>query len=346
MIEKFLELRFFIEFGVALIWAIILYLLTLKYWTQNIELKSDYLKVPTNNTLIVLGLIVPILIALVSYLYTKNPEGTYSSLLATIILFFIVLIIAIWETFAILNIATKEDIVKINIPKNRQIISGMSFMYGFLILGLIYFAIFFLFEIESPPENTKSNNQISDFILLEKPHMEINQSREQIIKIWGEPLDYLDINKKKLKYKSKVSFVYLNLDENDKLCKILYLKKELGGIMDGTNFIDEINSSIGPDENPNDIVTMINLLAKERAKANERDIKNEDYKYSAGILCIIYPHKPFKYKKDIKSYRKRFIGIGTDINLQNLFTESMRSNLLKEQSIKDAVEKGINKLFK
>jgi hypothetical protein len=73
--------------------------------------------------------------------------------------------------------------------------------------------------------------------------------------------------------------------------------------MNGERFLEEIEKKIGPDENYADIVTMINILANERAKANNRDIKDEDYDYAAGIICIVFPMKPPKYKDDIEALR-------------------------------------------
>lgn len=163
MIDKFKELCFFIEIGVAVVWAIALWQLVRHYWKEDVEFKSDYLRVPINNTLVILGLIVPVLVALASYLYINNPKGSYSFLLAAIVLFFSVLIVAIWETFALLSIASKEEIVKIR-KKNLNIIIGMSWMYGVLILGLRYFAIFFLIELKLPLSNAATELQTGNSV--------------------------------------------------------------------------------------------------------------------------------------------------------------------------------------
>lgn len=124
MIGEFINIKFTIEMFIALVWAFILWVLTRTYWKKDTEIQSDYLKVPTNNALIVLGLVIPILVALASYLYTKNPEGAYSSLLATIVLYFLVLLLAIWQTFSIISVASKQDTVKIKIPDDRKIITS------------------------------------------------------------------------------------------------------------------------------------------------------------------------------------------------------------------------------
>jgi hypothetical protein len=106
-----------------------------KYYSKGLDgttrkLKSDYLKTPTSTALTVLGLLLPILVALTSYLYTARPDMSYGSLLATIILYFAVLLVAIWETFAILKKATDQDIIELQYPNDRRYITGLGLMYG------------------------------------------------------------------------------------------------------------------------------------------------------------------------------------------------------------------------
>jgi len=345
MIGEFINIKFAVEMFFALLVATILWVVMRLSWKKSVEIKSDYLKTPTNNVLIVLGLVIPILVALASYLYTKNPEGVYSFLLATIVLYFFVLLLAIWQTFSIISVASIGDTIKIKIPEDRKIIISMSWMYGFLVLGLIYFAIFFLCELESPSKTVKTGRKFTDFILLEKPEIEINQNKDQIIKAWGEPINYLDEEKNKLKYQSDNSIIFLDFDKNGILYKILKIRKGMGGNMNGTKFLDEIKRGISFDENVNDVVTMINILADERAKTNNRNIKDEDYGFAASILCIIFQPKPPKYQEDITILRKQFKGISVNANIQRRFKESMTSDLLKDKPIEDAIKLGIEKLF-
>src|SRR5437773_7489832 len=99
MLRKFNTLTFWIELGIALVVWLLAFLAVKRYWKkQTYVMKSDYLRVPTNNAMVVLGLIIPILVALAAYFYAKAPEASYSSLLSAIVVLFIVLLIAIWET--------------------------------------------------------------------------------------------------------------------------------------------------------------------------------------------------------------------------------------------------------
>jgi len=199
--------------------------LAVRYYAkkQQYEVKSDYLRVPTNNAMVVLGLLIPILVALASYFYVKEPEATYSSLLAAIVVFFIVLIVAIWETHSILQAATNTDSVTIKIPADRSLLVGLAVIYSYLVLGLLYFSVFFLFEL-SPVKATNRNSELpqASFKLVKRrPY--INQSRDEILQSWGAPTN-ADPDKKKLDYQSDQSSLRLVFDDEGKLQEIIEMR--------------------------------------------------------------------------------------------------------------------------
>jgi hypothetical protein len=86
MKSQFMTMRFGIEIAIAIVLAGIVILAVCYYNPQIKEktIKVDYFRIPTNNALVVLGLLVPILTALAAYLYTSDPSGQYSFLLASI----------------------------------------------------------------------------------------------------------------------------------------------------------------------------------------------------------------------------------------------------------------------
>lgn len=227
MWEKFLTVRFAIEIATAIAIAGGIFFAA-KYYYRNIterEMKADYLRVPTNNALIVLGLLVPVFIGLAAYLYTKVPQGNYSSLLAAIVLLFLVLIVAVWETFAILKKASSKDIIRLNMPNDLRYIRGMGLMYTFLIVGLIYFAIFFLFEITPYRKEADVTVSVKPFYRLSKPKANIDNSREEILRIWGEPSSY-DTSGTKLIYETSQSTLELEFDDEDLLIRIIEKRKK------------------------------------------------------------------------------------------------------------------------
>jgi hypothetical protein len=193
MVRQFFSLTVAVELIIAAVWALTLWLMA-RYYAKpldgkSIKLKSDYLKTPTSNALTVLGLVVPILVALTSYLYASRPDANYGSLLTTIILYFGVLVLAIWETFAIIKRAKDDDSLLLSYPDDRRFITGLGLMYGMLILGLCYFAFFFLFEIR--PQTTKpitsEAKPSAATYLVARPPISLDTTRDQLLQSWGSP---------------------------------------------------------------------------------------------------------------------------------------------------------------
>ncbi len=220
MKEQFMTQRFWIEIGIAGGVCLIVWIASKSYNTAaEKDIKVDYFRIPTSNALVVLGLLVPIMVGLASYLYVNNPEGKYASLLATIVVMFIVLVVAIWETFALLKKGDTADTIKIQLPADRRYITAMGLMYALLLLGLFYFAMFFLFEL--PPKAVVNKPQAfgqAGYSLL-KPNPRIDQTKDEILKAWGQPTGE-DLSKRTLLYEANHSVIQLTFDENQKLVEI------------------------------------------------------------------------------------------------------------------------------
>jgi len=217
MWQKFLTWTFLIEASIILIVWVLVFLIVKKYWIgPKYTLKSDYLRVPTNNALIVLGLLVPILTGLAAYLYTNAPEASYSSLLASILVMFIVLIVAVWETHSLIQVGRNDDVIEIDIPAHRSLMVGLGLIFALLILGLIYFAIFFLVELSPAKIKVSTGGDSNSTFVLTKRRVQINQTRDQILQEWGKP-DKANSSNTEFEYTSDQSTVRLQFDEGGKL---------------------------------------------------------------------------------------------------------------------------------
>lgn len=115
--------------------------------------------------------------------------------------------------------------------------------------------------------------------------------------------------------------------------------------MNGAKFLDDIKRKIRPEESPRDVVAMINILAEERAKANNRSVSDEDYSFGAKIICILFPFKPAEYRKEVVALRMQFRGISSDPSLQHGFRKIFSDELLKARTAKEAIGIGFKKLF-
>jgi len=189
MLRQFLTLKVALELLGAAMWGLFIWRASVALNKNETKrtLKADYLKTPTGNALTVLGLTVPILVALISYLYTNDPVADYGSLLSTTTLYFFVLLVAIWQTFAIMKKAKESDTIELDYPADRRFITGLGLMYGMLILGLFYFASFFLFEVATPkPREAVSLPSMAAQPILRAP-LHVNISRDDVIRAWGLP---------------------------------------------------------------------------------------------------------------------------------------------------------------
>ncbi len=220
MKEQFTTLWFWIEMSGAAAVCLIVYFASRAYNKTGRTVKTvDYFRVPTSNALVILGLLLPSLVAVASYLYINNPEGRYSSLLATIVVLFLVLIVAIWETFALLKKGDSANQITIDLPEDRRYVTALGLMYGLLLLGLFYVAVFFLFELPQKRIGSAQQPISPSGYQLMKPIPRIDQTKDQILSMWGPPTSE-DVAGRILIYESDHSVVRLTFDANQKLVEI------------------------------------------------------------------------------------------------------------------------------
>jgi len=225
MIIQFEKSMFWVELGVAVAWLAILWFASRHYNPSDSKdpkartIKADYFKTPTGNALTILGLLVPFLVALAAYLYSKSPGANYSSLLTTIVLYFGVLIIAIWETFALLKKATDSDSIVLTLPADQRFLTGLHFMYGLLLLGLVYFAIFFLFEFGANVTSDERHLALLSRVLL-RQEVHVDESREKVVSVWGMPSGE-NLAKRWIEYRSPNSIIRIEFDADDRVLNIV-----------------------------------------------------------------------------------------------------------------------------
>jgi hypothetical protein len=188
MIAKFLTAKFGVLLAVIFVVWVVTYLAIRYYWKGAGEktLRSDYLKVPINNTLSVMGIVCPLLIALASYLYVNIPSSDYSFVLASICVFVLTLIVAIWETFCLLNKATNTDDIKLLWSRDSAILTGMGILYSSLILGVVYLVLFFLLDLSIAPAMQAQAHSPAG-IALTKAIPQIGETRLDVLSALGAP---------------------------------------------------------------------------------------------------------------------------------------------------------------
>lgn len=120
--------------------------------------------------------------------------------------------------------------------------------------------------------------------------------------------------------------------------------------MSGTKYLPEIRYKY-PDENPFDIVKMIDILAEERGSSIRVSVSDGEYEYSATIWCPIFdPIKPRAYQDEIRDVRLRYRSVAEDTDLQRSLRSSFTDELLRapdaQHAIIEATQRGIQALFR
>jgi len=115
--------------------------------------------------------------------------------------------------------------------------------------------------------------------------------------------------------------------------------------MKAQNLLPSIRKAIPSDENPTDVVTMIDLLASARAAAAGRSPMEKDYRFAGKILCVSFdPVKTQAYRAELRLVRTHFRGISQDSTKAKRFTVAL-SNTLAVENFRKAVGTPVHKLF-
>jgi hypothetical protein len=101
-----------------------------------------------------------------------------------------------------------------------------------------------------------------------------------------------------------------------------------------------------PEENADDVIIMIEILALERLVATGSRRWRDLYGFAGGIICLILdPVKSARYKNDIAFLRRSYKGIFESRELREKYRRSFSETLLFAESVTAAIERGVTELF-
>ena len=104
-----------------------------------------------------------------------------------------------------------------------------------------------------------------------------------------------------------------------------------------------------PDEDPKDVLNMIEILASERAKARGSALSRADLEFAGKILCVVFD--PIKleivaFTEHTKLLRRSYRGIADSPPMQDAFRESLRPDLVSAPKASEAIKSGVEALFR
>ena len=96
-----------------------------------------------------------------------------------------------------------------------------------------------------------------------------------------------------------------------------------------------------PQEDPKDVLAMMEILATARAEQRGDTPTDQDWQFAGKILCVIFD--PVKvtitgYSEQTKSLRRAYKNIAASQSAQETFRGSLRSELMSAETASDAIK--------
>jgi hypothetical protein len=114
-------------------------------------------------------------------------------------------------------VAGTDDNIVINIPEDRSLGVGLAVIFALFLLGLLYFAIFLLYELTplpGPAPKPGDDGRTAYFLSVRKAYLD--QTREQVIQSWGKP-NRTNADNTEFEYFFDGSTIHLRFDTNGRL---------------------------------------------------------------------------------------------------------------------------------
>jgi len=105
--------------------------------------------------------------------------------------------------------------------------------------------------------------------------------------------------------------------------------------MSGKDFRIDIVRALGSEEDPADLIRMIDVLAEERAKKRGKRLTDPDYRFAAKALCILFdPVKPGVYRAEMQRARTAFQRIASDAEVEERFRQAVAGDLVEAEDLR------------
>jgi hypothetical protein len=118
--------------------------------------------------------------------------------------------------------------------------------------------------------------------------------------------------------------------------------------MNRESYIAQIRETY-PNEDPNDVFVMMEILAEARADARGASLSSADFEFAGKILCVIFDPIKFTivgFSDQMQSLRRAYRGIAGNPQTQATFKESLQTDLVSAQRASEAIKSGVDALFR
>lgn len=182
--EQLLTKSFWIPLAIGLLVALV-FSLAAKHYNRSGELKvaAASFREPIGHMMSALGVLVPLLIGAIAYLFDKGAVASVGLLLSAACLLFIAFGVASWLIFALPSRSAHDDSVTLTYPQDWPYKAASGLVYIGLLTGFIYVAIYFLVFFRAPERSAPVN---SAPVLVQRAAPRVGQTRSEVRSQLGE----------------------------------------------------------------------------------------------------------------------------------------------------------------
>lgn len=190
MLESFYSFGVLTPIFVAIALAVLIAFCTRYYYKPHVDTEYKFdrelFKLPTDFSIQVLGIIVPILAVFTGYIVSKVSVADIDFLLATIAIYFLVIFIATWQAFSIARAKVEGEKLSLSWKNDHSLIVANAIMYELIAAGFICLVLFFLFEL-NPKQFSNKDISSQETVLIMRPSITIGMNNSEVVNLWGMP---------------------------------------------------------------------------------------------------------------------------------------------------------------
>lgn len=184
--EQLLSGRFGWSGGIALL-VMGMYAAAARHYNRSGQktVPTDAFRAPVSHLLSSLGILVPIVIGTLGFLFERDPEATFGFLLAAAAVWLVGFLVLTWLTFAIISRSNANNAVVLNFPDDWHYLAAPGIGYASLLLGITFFCLFFLVEFRptSAPKTVAAGK-----FLVERPAPRVGETADTVSASLGQPI--------------------------------------------------------------------------------------------------------------------------------------------------------------
>lgn len=116
--------------------------------TATKKLSAESFRAPVNHVMNSVAVLVPLIVAALAYLFERNPQGQFGTLVAAAAILLLGFAVSTWTTFALVSRTDAAGQVELKFPNDWPYMGIPGVAYAALLVSVVAIAFFFVVRFE------------------------------------------------------------------------------------------------------------------------------------------------------------------------------------------------------